>query len=74
MISLILHHYITNLLRYGHSSVKLAEDSLLVYGGFGYMNSGLAHGRLDSVVVLKSNEWLVEQVEVSGKGPGREYY
>ena len=66
----------TTYLRYGHSSVQVSQDSVLIYGGFGFMNSCLAQGRLDSVVLVQrkfNSEWIIKQLPVTGESPSEDH-
>ena len=60
--------------RFGHSSVFMANKRIVVTGGFGYATSSGCHGRLDTTIVLSSNEQGVlscKSLQTTGTNPGQ---
>lgn len=66
LLSVIMLDCVLIICRFGHCSVLLPSGHILVYGGFGYRDSAGAHGRLDSLILVRKEEEEVV-VEEDGK-------
>ena len=61
------------ILRYGHSSIKVTEDDIIVIGGYG-KSFGSCHKRLDDIIQLKilgDGSVSTSKLNIEGTGPGR---
>ena len=66
-----LRYVINSINRYGHASVKINEDSVIMIGGFG-IDYDNCHRRLASVLQISnaSNTWTAKMLPTTGNGPG----